>query len=99
MRRLGVREHVDWVGPRGHARTHYCDNQSGELVCLVCLGEGHEKRAPIEVAGLLVHEAVHVWQQYCAAIGETEPGAEQEAYGIQCIAQELMSEYARRTAP
>jgi hypothetical protein len=50
------------------------------------------------VAGLLVHEAVHVFQRYCEHIGERRPGAEQEAYGIQAIAQELMQSFAEQSA-
>lgn len=79
------------------ATAHYLNNPKGEQVCIVALGP-HEGRNPIEVAGLLIHEAVHVWQQYALRIGEERPGDEQEAYAIQCIAQELMAEYARRMA-
>ena len=53
---------------------------------------------PPEVAGRLVHEAVHVWQRYCDHIGERRPGNEQEAYGIQSIAQELMQSFVEQTA-
>ncbi len=78
-----------------NATTHVMDNTKGELCCIVGLGDVRG-RSPVEVAGLLVHEAVHVWQTYAQRIGETNPGIEQEAYAIQAIAQELMAEYARR---
>ena len=43
------------------------------------------------VYGLLVHESVHIWQQFCERIGENSPSIEFEAYSIQRISQNLMS--------
>lgn len=82
---------------RADATTHLLVNGKGESVAIVALGDV-SGRSSIEIAGLLVHEAVHVWQEHCANIGERRSGVEQEAYGIQGIAQELMAEYARRMA-
>ena len=84
-----------WVSHGANATTHTFEHESNGTVCVVCL-DGHEARSPVEVAGLLVHEAVHVWQQWCADMGERNPGSEQEAYAVQHIAQTLMSEFARR---
>ncbi len=85
-----------WVSrPQAQATTHHLQNGSGEQVVVVCMRDW-EGRDPIEVAGLLVHEAVHAWQEYAAQIGEHAPGAEQEAYAVQAIAQELMAEFARK---
>jgi predicted Zn-dependent protease len=72
-------------------------NNTGQAVCVVCV-QGWENRDPIEIAGLLVHEAVHVWQEHAYSIGEDTPGSEQEAYAIQAVAQELLAEFARRQA-
>ena len=47
----------------------------------------------VQIAAMLVHEAVHVWQTIRRSIGETSPSSEFEAYSIQHIAQELMSRY------
>lgn len=80
---------------RAQATAHIFDGKSGSASVIVCM-QDWQGRDPIEVAGLLVHEAVHVWQEHASAIGEHTPGAEQEAYAIQAIAQELMAEFARR---
>ena len=80
---------------RADATTHLLSNDRGETVAVVALGD-MSNRSGVEIAGLLVHEAVHVWQEHCENIGETHPGREQEAYAVQGIAQELMAEYARR---
>lgn len=88
---------VDWIKtPQASATAHYVET-SGELACIICMRDW-EDRNPIEVAGLLVHEAVHVWQEYCAHIGETQPGREQEAYAVQSVAQELLAAFAERMA-
>lgn len=85
-----------WLStPQSNATTHVLTHTDYGLACIVALGSWQD-RDPVEVAGLLVHEAVHVWQEYAAWIGETRPGTEQEAYAVQAIAQELMAEFARR---
>lgn len=53
----------------------------------------HVPENPIGVAGMLVHEAVHVFQRYCAYIGEHEPSKEFEAYAIERIFTNLANEY------
>jgi len=65
------------------------------LTCVVVVSDMTEFTGP-EIAAMLCHEAVHVWRAHCRQLGEVTPGEEQEAYGIQFIAQTLMDEYARR---
>jgi hypothetical protein len=97
MKALKVKHYGPWVStPQASATTHNLSNPDGNLCCVICIGDYHG-RNPVEVAGLLVHEAVHVWQEYCDWYGEKIPGREQEAYAVQAIAQELMAEFARRT--
>lgn len=85
-----------WISNnQSDATTHFFSTNKNQLACAVCISDC-AGRDPVEVAGLLVHEAVHVWQEYADSIGERAPGREQEAYAIQSIAQELMAEFARR---
>lgn len=95
MRHLNVKQYGPWINtPQADATAHYLIASHGQSV-VVCLGNWHGKN-PVEVAGLLVHEAVHAWQEWCEFYGEREPGREQEAYAIQGLSQELMAEFARR---
>jgi hypothetical protein len=94
-RSAGAKSYSRWIlNDHSHATLHWVDCDGG-LTAIVCL-RGWEGRNPIEVAGLLVHEAVHIWQGYAGHIGEKFEGSEQEAYAIQCISQELLAEFARR---
>ena len=85
-----------WIlGETSDATTHVFYNDEYGLITVVCLKLTGDLTA-IEIAGLLIHEAVHCWQRYADSIGEASPGREQEAYAIQSISIELLDEYARR---
>lgn len=70
------------------ATTHFIEFR-GKPVAIVCLKQD-KKRTEWEVLGLLVHEAVHIWQFIKENIGEKEPSSEFEAYSVQWVSQELM---------
>ena len=66
------------------------DCYDGGKHCIVQLGDCSE-RTLIEVHGLLLHEAVHIWQRIRKLMREKKPSIEFEAYSIQRIAQDLFS--------
>lgn len=53
----------------------------------------------VEIAGILAHEATHVWQLIREQIGEESPGMEMEAYAIQAIFQGLYQAWLDTMAP
>jgi hypothetical protein len=74
-----------------HATVHYFEND-GKTTAIVCIGNC-DNRTPSEIIGLLIHEAVHIWQEVKYKLGENNPSKEFEAYSIQCIAQRLIEAY------
>lgn len=46
-----------------------------------------------QIHGLLLHEAVHIWQELKIKMGEESPSAEFEAYSVQSIAHNLFDMY------
>lgn len=89
MRRLGVENPPPFInGDLAHATTHSFVHPMNGAMNLVCVdGKQARSRLDVEMIGLLVHEAVHVKQHVFADIGEQSPGAEQEAYFVQHVAQ------------
>ncbi len=68
--------------------------KDGKVSCIVTIRDGTEAaRSTVEIAGLLVHEAAHVWQEVRKAMQEKEPSIEFEAYSMQAIFQELYSAF------
>lgn len=71
----------------------YTDN-NGDLVCIVGISLAACSRMDgIDIAALLVHEAVHVWQEVRARLGPGDLGQEMEAYAVQNIVANLMHGY------
>lgn len=96
MKRMRIPKEMrpNWVlNKHSDATAHFFENDKG-IAVVVCL-RGWENRDPLEVAGLIVHEAVHIWQEVRSAIGEKNPSSEFEAYSIQSISQSLMSGFVK----
>lgn len=94
MRRLGVPQgSATFLNPNADATTQFFHNPDKGEIAIVCMPDTHDKDG-IQIACLLVHEAVHIWQHACRILGETQPSDEFEAYNIQTISQELMDLYA-----
>lgn len=88
-----------WIlADHADATVHRLRNPSKEDVHIVAL-RVRPGIAGVQVAAMLVHEAVHIWQWYKKRIGEKKPSKEFEAYSIQCISQRLMQAYADRHMP
>ena len=82
-------------GERSNATTHFLENagEYGGLCAIVTLRDA-AKHDGIQIASLLVHEAVHIWQAHSRIIGSfNDHGDEEEAYAIQAISQELLYSY------
>ncbi len=94
-KRLDWKETAEWASTKG-ARCHYGRNEDGDLTCVVCVRDW-DKHDPIPVAGMLVHEAVHIFQRWCHEHGEDSPSSEFQAYSIQWLSQELLEEFVRQT--
>ena len=92
LKRLKITPTKFLATPTANATCHFFDNNNKKNMVIVCLGET-KNHSLIEIYGLLIHEAVHIWQGACELIGEHNPGIETEAYCIQSIAQELISSY------
>ncbi len=86
---------VDEWAPQNGARAHEFFSEDQGLEFVICLNLLPSVTA-IKIAGIIVHESVHVWQKYCQHIGERVKGSEQEAYFIQNCSEALLTEYARR---
>lgn len=98
MRRLKVERALwpEFLITGANATAHFFLQDDAQEIAIVCLKPAND-RPFVEVAGILVHEAVHVWQSIRQSIGETEPSKEFEAYAIQNISQALMNTYQRLT--
>ena len=79
------------------ATTHHFESQEDQRVSILVCMRGFKDKEDVAVYGLLVHEAVHIWQECKRLLGEHKPSAEFEAYSIQGITQQLMWSFKEQT--
>lgn len=78
---------------QSHGTTHHFERK-GKRCAIVCVRDTHKHSAEA-VTGLLIHEAVHIWQAIRDDLGEHKPSAEFEAYALQNISQELITKFSQ----
>ena len=79
------------------ATTHYWRKRAdGKLIAVVTMRPKPDV-SMVVAAGLLVHEAVHVFDSFCEQIQERNPSSEFRAYSIQAIAQRLLQSFEEQT--
>lgn len=70
---------------------HFLTTDEADECCIVCI---KKVKLPVhQIAALLAHEAVHIWQLIKRNIGEDEPSDEFEAYAVQSITHNLIQAY------
>jgi hypothetical protein len=95
LKRLGIpkKDRPEFINPGADATVHFFEKDNATSA-IVCLGSA-DCHTPDEIVGLLIHEAVHIWQEIRSNIGEKNPSSEFEAYSIQTIAQRLIEAYRK----
>lgn len=93
MRRLNT---VGEPYPTSDARCTTFDRKGDTSSCtIVTISPLAAKRPRLQIVGLIVHEAMHVWRHVRESIGEQHPSTEFEAYSMQAISQSLISAYEK----
>lgn len=90
-KKLNIGSPTPFLKEGSGATTHFADGDKGVSVALVCMSI-KEERTILAHYALLVHEAVHVYQEMMAQMREERAGKEVEAYYIQRISLDLMDE-------
>ena len=98
LKNIKITDKIEFVPNGWPAATHVFSNVNGSIACIVGLDmEKAAQEDPIDVAALLVHEAVHVFQANEKTAGDMGCfGSEGEAYAIQNISADLMSAYKQK---
>lgn len=86
-----------WIIEGYGGTTHTLEeNEKHEMALVICIKK--EKSSTRDaVIGLIVHEAVHVWQKVRDNLREEFPSTEFEAYSIQQITVNLIDAYNQLT--
>lgn len=81
-----------WLADDANGSVQTYANPKGGLACIVSLRPQREKSG-IYIAGVIIHESVHVFQEWCIHFEERNPSREFEAYSIEAISKVLMKAY------
>lgn len=96
MKRLGC---VGEPYPETPGRCTTFESKGKTCIIVTLCSNAEEIATRLEIAGLLCHEATHVWQKVREAMDERAPSIEFEAYSMQAIFQGLYQAWLDTRAP
>jgi hypothetical protein len=96
VKRLKVPYPDPWLVEGSTGTAHFFDYE-GSVAAVVTMAID-PKRSMLEHEALLIHEAVHIYQEICRKMREKMPGKEFEAYSIQRIALNLLHKFHKALA-
>ena len=76
------------------ATVHIFEDNKDNTICIVCINP--TKSPGIKEYALLVHEAMHIWEEVMKDLSEKFPSSEFAAYTIQTISHSLMKSYKKQ---
>lgn len=97
LKKMNVRQDIPYPTVAGRCTSFTSAGQ--QPICVVTMGKCSDGSEPsvIQVAGIITHEATHVWQEVREQMNEHSPSKEFEAYSLQFIATELLYAYRNAT--
>jgi hypothetical protein len=98
--KVPVHKWPEFLNETDHAAvTHFIerDRHYNRTLLVVCMNPDKNSAFGLDTAALLVHEAVHIFQEMARYMSEKNPSDEFMAYSIQHISEELFAEYRRQT--
>jgi hypothetical protein len=93
LKRIGINPQPGITGSQG-ATLNMMTSKDGKECAIICIF--NHTLDYEQIASMLAHEAVHLFQEIKENIGERNPSAEFEAYCIQCITQNLLYAYKKQ---
>jgi len=82
-----------WLRDTASACVHEFISHTGDRVCIVCIDD--DDYTPAQLAGVMAHEATHIWQKIAKDWTESDLLGEFAAYAVENITEELVSAYRR----
>lgn len=92
--KMPISDQPEFISYGSGATTHSFKSDDKSIAIVTINIENDATNA--ELCSLIAHEAVHVFQYILECMGESKPSVEFEAYSIQMITMQLISEFERQ---
>jgi hypothetical protein len=91
--KVPIRDWPIWLRNTAAACVHEFISHNGDRVCIVCIDA--DDHTPAQLAGIMAHEATHIWQKIAADWSHNDLLGEFAAYAVENLTEDLFKAYRR----